>query len=158
MIFIILQNVHDEETGEMVEEVLEKVHFPKELLEQVKHTIATKKSRVFSIQGKQEQTTEAKILSDADELDALGAIGIARCFSVGGKRNRPLYFSGEDLSDRPYDNDNSKHDSSTLRHFYDKLLKLKDNMKTSTGKQLAEERHVFMMEFVKRFLEEWELK
>jgi uncharacterized protein len=95
---------------------------------------------------------ECRIVQDADRLDAIGAIGIARAFSYGGRKmrplwNGPLYEGHEDSLPMP--------DESTIQHFYDKLLKLKDLMKTNTGKAMAAERHEFMATYLEHFFEEW---
>lgn len=87
-------------------------------------------------------TDEFKIIQDADRLDAIGAIGIARAFSYGGFTGVPLF-------------DPEGHRESTIKHFYDKLLKLKDLMNTETAKKLAEERHIYMAGFLDRFYQEW---
>ncbi len=84
---------------------------------------------------------EGAILQDADRLDAMGAIGIARCFAYGGAHGRPLYD--------PDDPTNS------VQHFYDKLLRLRDGMHTAEGRRLAEERHAFMEQFLQQFWREW---
>lgn len=101
-------------------------------------------------------TLEGKVVQDADRLDAIGAIGIARAFAYGGHKSRPLYDPNikpvMHQSKEAYFNGNG----STLNHFYEKLLLLKDRLQTTTGKQLAEERHRFMEEYVKRFLQEWD--
>lgn len=88
-----------------------------------------------------------QVLQDADRLDAIGAIGIARAFNYGGFRNNPIYVPA-DLS--------GKYASSTIGHFYDKLLKLKDLMNTTTGSRLAEERHYILEKFLADFYTEWE--
>jgi len=85
------------------------------------------------------------VLQDADRLDAIGAIGIARAFNYGGFRNNAIYIP---------DNESP----STIRHFYDKLLLIKDMMNTRTGKSLAEERHLFLEVFLKQFYEEWDFE
>jgi len=87
---------------------------------------------------------EFRIVQDADRLDAIGAIGVARAFCYGGFSGAPLY-------------DPAGSKDSTIKHFYDRLLKLKDMMNTKTGKMLAVERHRFMEEFLERFLSEWEI-
>ncbi len=99
---------------------------------------------------------EFAVVRDADRLDALGAIGIARTFNYGGFRNRALYDPAippqPGMSKEAYKNSTAP----TLNHFYEKLLLLKDGMLTATGKQLAAERHAYMQEFVDRFKAEWE--
>lgn len=98
---------------------------------------------------------ELEIVQDADRLDAIGAIGIARTFNYGGFKNRSLYnpeiAPNLKMSKEEYKNSNSP----TLNHFYEKLLLLKDKMNTPTGKKLAEARHQYMEDFLEQFLGEW---
>ena len=100
-------------------------------------------------------STELQIVQDADRLDAIGAIGIARTFNYGGFKNRLLY-NPEILPNLNMDKEEYKNNESpTLNHFYEKLLLLKDKMKTQTGKKIAQERHLFMEVFLEQFYEEW---
>jgi uncharacterized protein len=87
-----------------------------------------------------------RVIQDADRLDAIGAIGIARAFNYGGFRNNPIYFPGEETGNTGI---------STIGHFYDKLLKLKGMMNTTTGHKIAEERHEILEKFLKQFYGEW---
>ncbi|HNP31846.1 MAG TPA: HD domain-containing protein [Flavobacterium sp.] len=99
---------------------------------------------------------ELDIVQDADRLDAIGAIGIARCFNYGGFKNRTLYDPEIppklNMSKEEYKNS----ESPTLNHFYEKLLLLSDKMNTPTGKRIAEARHQYMEEFLSQFMGEWE--
>ena len=99
---------------------------------------------------------ELEIVQDADRLDAIGAIGIARCFNYGGFKKRALYNPAIapklNMSKEEYKNS----DSPTLNHFYEKLLLLKDKMNTETGKKIALERHKYMENFLSQFYAEWE--
>ncbi len=125
---------HAAKSAEIAEELLKKEGYDAEFIESVKHAIL---SHSFS-SGVKAETLEAKVLSDADKLDAMGAIGVARAFSFGGERGRSL--------------------DDTLRHFEEKLLRLKDVMYTETGRRIAEKRHRFLVEFYNRMKGEMELR
>lgn len=98
---------------------------------------------------------EAEIVQDADRLDALGAIGIARTFAFGGKKGHPIYEPGIAVREQMTMEEYRSGNSSSVNHFYEKLLKLKDKMNTAHAKELAQERHQFMETFLKQFYSEW---
>jgi len=98
---------------------------------------------------------ELEVVQDADRLDALGAIGIARTFNYGGFKNRKLYDPEIKPNLNMTPSEYKVSDAPTINHFYEKLLLLKDRMNTETGRKIAAERHVFMETFLKQFYAEW---
>ena len=98
---------------------------------------------------------ELNVIQDADRLDAIGAIGIARCFNYGGFKNRALYDPEIEPNLKMTKEVYKKSNTPTINHFYEKLLLLKDKMNTKTGQLLAKERHVFMESFLHQFYDEW---
>ena len=99
---------------------------------------------------------ELEIVQDADRLDAIGAIGIARTFNYGGFKNRPLYNPNIQPNMNMNKEEYKNSESPTLNHFYEKLLLLKDKMNTETGKKIAQKRHNFMVTFLSQFYAEWD--
>jgi len=107
---------------------------------------------------RQFSSIELDIVQDADRLDAIGAIGIARTFNYGGFKNRALY-NPEIAPNLTMTKDEYKNNEApTINHFYEKLLLLKDKMNTTTGKQIAQDRHRYMEDFLEQFYAEWEGK
>jgi len=111
-----------------------------------------------SFDGQTYFSNELAVVQDADRLDAIGAIGIARAFTYGGYKNREMYNPeikvDLNLTKEAYKNSTAP----TINHFYEKLLLLKDKMNTSTGKQLAQNRHDFMKLYLQQFYNEWDGK
>lgn len=104
--------------------------------------------------NREPSTLNGRIVQDADRLDAIGAIGVARCFMYAGAKGDAMYLPDtaprEEMTKEQY-----REKGSAINHFYEKLFKLKALMKTGTGRKLAEERHQFMEAFVDQFLQEW---
>jgi uncharacterized protein len=113
------------------------------------HIIAIIKGVSFSSRDKTGSITDPAlmVLQDADRLDAIGAIGIARAFNYGGFRNNPIFIPAEKMGELP---------DSTIKHFYDKLLKIKSLMNTETGKRIALDRHQMLENFLQHFYMEWD--
>lgn len=125
---------------------LRTLEYPEKYFENIAHTI---EAHSFSA-AIRPMTLEAKILQDADRLDAIGAIGIARCFSCGGSMDRPLY----DMTD-PYAQHRTPNDRlNTLDHFFQKLLLISGSMQTESGKREAYKRHKFLESFIKQLKSE----
>ncbi|NIQ04701.1 MAG: HD domain-containing protein [Candidatus Korarchaeota archaeon] len=137
---------HAAEGAKMARKVLEVVNFPKEKIDKVIHCIEAHRFK----KGMEAESLEAKILQDADRLDIIGAIGLARVFTRGGWGNKPIY----DPSIPPKE----KYDGKSLtsvNHIYEKILKVKDTINTKNAKGVAKERHNFVEQFLERFLKEW---
>ncbi len=135
---------------------MEKLGIENKVIDQVEAIIAE-----VSFKGAGVDTTpqslEAQVVQDADRLDAIGAIGIARTFAYGGNKNRQIY-DPEIKPEYHIDFESyKKTNAPTINHFYEKLLLLKDRINTNYGKKLAEERHKFMKLYLDQFFKEWNL-
>ena len=148
----------DEEIGpRLAREWLEKLSVETSVIKHVTNIISTSSFKGANAKN-QIATIEGQCVQDADRLDAIGAIGIARCFAFGGAKGNVIYDPSIpvriDMSEEEY----KKADHTQINHFYEKLLLLKDRMNTKTGKKLAEERHKVMEKYIEQFLKEWNLK
>ena len=103
-------------------------------------------------------SVEAEIVQDADRLDALGAIGIARTFAYGGKKGQPMYDPSLSVREEMTKQEYRMGKSSSVHHFYEKLLRLQDLLNTDTAKDIARERHEYMVRFLEEFYKEWDVR
>jgi uncharacterized protein len=124
---------------------------PPERLDAVLECVAFTRRHSFAGHALGEPSVEAMVVRDADNLDALGAVGIARAFMYGGALAEPMWIPELPVADR-YEPGRSR---SVVHHFHEKLLRLRDDMLTPTARRQAAERHAFLEEFLDRFLSEW---
>ncbi len=139
-----------------VDRIIRKIGLEDEKTVQILHCIEFHEEYAFSKQGKTVGDIETLIVQDADNLDAMGAVGIARGFSFSGAKGIPIWLPDVPFGRENYDE--SEFDPSEIHHFYSKLLKLKDNMNTETAKKMAQGRHEFLENFLKEFFGEWDGK
>ena len=125
-------------------------------IKKVMDIISTVSFRKELSKNKKNLNIEQKIVQDADRLDSIGAIGIARCFIYTGAKMDTLHIPGQppriNLNEKEY----RKHKSTAINHFYEKLFKIKSLMKTKSGKRIAKKRHEVMKEYLDNFLKEWD--
>lgn len=142
------------EALEIIKNVLIKANISANKIESVLEVVAYHDIYDWS-EKIEKKSIELQIVQDADNLDAIGAMGIARTFAFGGAYGLSLYNPGENLD---FDTDfveNPNNRKSSIAHFYEKLLRLKENMNTKTGRKLAKKRHDFMENFLTQFFNEW---
>ncbi|MCW5516389.1 HD domain-containing protein [Muriicola sp. Z0-33] len=147
----------DETIGpKMARDFLRSLHIKPEIITHVENIIIhISFKNTLGERSKPFSSKELEVVQDADRLDAIGAIGIARAFNYGGFKNRILYDPQIAPNLNMKKEDYKKAKGPTINHFYEKLLLLKDKMNTAQGKKLAEERHQFMIEFLEHFYAEW---
>lgn len=135
-------------------EFLESQNASEEVIEKVLFII---KNISFKNRGEapKDLPIELKIVQDADRIDAIGAIGIGRTFNFGGFKNNPMYDPNVEPKLNMSKEEYKKSNGTTINHFYEKLLLLKDLMNTEKGKEIAGERHDFMLKFLDQFYKEW---
>ena len=135
---------------------LNKIKIDKKTIEHICHIIDEVSFKGAGVKYKM-KTIEGKVVQDADKLDAIGAIGVARTFSYGGHFNVPMYVPEKKPVFHTSFAQYKKNSESTINHFYEKLLLLKNRMHTKSAKKIALERHKFMELYLKEFFKEWKL-
>ena len=149
-------NDGDEEIGpRKAREFLSSLHVQEDVINHVENII----SNISFKGGRHTQnfkSPELDVIQDADRLDAIGAIGIARTFNYGGHKNREIYNPEIEPNLSMTKKEYKNSDAPTINHFYEKLLLLKERMNTDTGKSMAEHRHKFMEQFLDEFYKEWD--
>lgn len=136
-----------------VKNILKYINLSNEQIEKICYCIEYHEQ--YNWNGNNVDDINTLILQDADNLDAIGAIGIGRTFFYGGAHNVVMYNPSVPLNEKNDYVESNVSDESTIHHFYHKLFKLQDNMNTKTAKELAEKRTNFMKNFVNEFLSEW---
>jgi uncharacterized protein len=149
-------NDGDEEAGPKAARTwLESLEVDNEVIEHIEDIIRTVSYKGAGVPSNM-KTIEGKIIHDADKIDALGAIGIARTFAYGGAKDRPIYDPDLKPVQHATFEEYKSNGGPSINHFYEKLLLLKDRMYTDAGKRIAEERHEYMEEFLGQFYAEWD--
>lgn len=138
-------------------EWLQSLQVPAAIIDSVSHIIGALSFKGAQVKDQME-SLEGKIVQDADRLDAIGAIGVARTFAYGGHAGHEMYDPSLSPTLHTSFEAYTSEKSTTVNHFYEKLLLLKDRMHTASAKRVAEQRHQFMETFLTQFFQEWEGK
>lgn len=136
-----------------VENILREANFDRDKINRVLYCVEMHENYSFEENPIFTDNIEAEIVQDADNLDAMGAIGIGRCFMFSGAHGCSMWNPDQEFDDTAYNKEDIA--DSAMYHFHDKLLKLKDEMNTETAKKIAKDRHDFMQNYIERFKKEW---
>ncbi len=147
-------NGNDKASSKVTKKLLEGLEVELDVIEKVMHIVDNVSFKGAGVKNKI-NSLEGKIVQDADRLDALGAIGIARVFAYGGYVKSELYNPEIKPTLHQCFEDYKNSNSSSINHFYEKILLLKDMMNTKVGKKMAKKRHIFLEEYLKEFFNEW---
>ena len=140
--------LHDTIDDKLVSDIIFSQMEVEQLLDELCLSPASRENILYTIEG--------QYVQDADRIDALGAIGIARTFAYGGHANNEIYNPKIPVIDVQNKDDYRNHPSTAINHFHEKLLKLEHSMNTEAGKEIAHERTLFMRQFLDQFMAEWQ--
>ena len=147
----------DEIAQERLNQFFDKFNYPQENVDKIVYIVLNISWRKELESGNNctDLPIELKVVRDADRLDAIGAVGVARCLVFSGARDRPIYIEDQNpiinMTAEQYNQQTIQNKSTAINHFYEKLLLIKDRMQTETGKKLAQQRHDFMLSFLNQF-------
>lgn len=152
------QSEHDDSIGALIaKEWLEKFDIDSKIISQICNIIKNVSFKGAKVKDKL-KTIEGKVVQDADRLDAMGTMGIARTFAYGGSSGREIYNPNKKPKKHKTFEEYKASKSPSINHFYEKLLLLRNRMNTKTGRKIAEKRHKFLKIYLKEFFNEWEGK
>lgn len=153
----------DEISEKILDQFFSKFNYPREKIKIILYIISNiswRKELELS-EMPNDVPLELKVVRDADRLDAIGAIGVARCMAFTGAKNRPFYSDDlkpiEAMTAEQYNNQTIKNESTAINHFYEKLVKIKDKITTQSGMKLAQDRHNFLIQYLDQFKKELDL-
>lgn len=147
-------NGDDKIGAKVAKDFLKGLNLDEEIIDKVSNVIL-KISFKGSTEKNEMDTLEGQIVQDSDRLDAIGAMGVARAFSFGGFRKREMYDPDQKPNLNMTWEEYKNNKGTTVNHFYEKLLLIKDRMNTDTGKKMAQKRHDYMLQFLDQFFNEW---
>lgn len=149
--------VSPKESLPLIKKILKRAGVPPAKWSKILNCIRHHEDYSFSKKGKKSKDLETQIIQDADNLDSVGAISIARTYVWGGVHHIPIYDPTVPLKRKYYDEEDEV-DASQMHHFYAKILRLKDDMNTKTAKKMAIPRHKFVLKYLDQFFKEWQGK
>jgi uncharacterized protein len=150
-------NEDEEGGGKATQKWLIDLDVNQEIIDKVVHIVNNVSFKGEANQNKM-KSLEGKVVQDADRMDAIGAIGIGRCFAYGGYKGTEMYNPENKPKANMTKEEYKNNKGTSINHFYEKLLLLKDLMNTNTGKKMAQQRHKFMEKYLEQFFAEWEGK
>lgn len=153
----------DEISEKILDQFFSRFNYSKDKIKQILYIISniSWRKELEQSKGSVDVPIELKVVRDADRLDAIGAIGVARCMAFTGAKNRPFYLADlkpiETMTAEQYNNQTIRNESTAINHFYEKLIKIKEKITTQSGMKLAQDRHNFLIQYLDQFKKELDL-